>query len=57
MAPPRRSRFQVRGDAAARRAEEEAIIAGFEEEPLNDSPEVADATAALRESVMRDFDS
>jgi hypothetical protein len=55
MPPSKRQRFLERGDLAAKKAEEQQVIAGYSQQPLDDCPDIAPLTAERREGYMREW--
>ncbi|KAI9658227.1 MAG: hypothetical protein M1821_002359 [Bathelium mastoideum] len=56
MAPPRRRRFLDQcDDLEAKRAEEAKVIDQYSQLPLDDSPELAEATAERRAALMNEW--
>ena len=55
MAPSRRRRFLECDDIEAKRAEEEKVIEGYGQQPLDDCPDIAPETAERREGLMREW--
>jgi hypothetical protein len=53
MAPPRRSRFLEDGDLEAKRAREEKRIEEYNLHPLDDSPDIAEATSVTHKGLIR----
>ena len=55
MAPSRRRRFLEGGDLEAKRVEEQKVIKEYGQQPLDDCPDIAPATAERRQGLIKEW--